>query len=317
MKKMIVMAMMMGLAVAVVLTGCDDGGDKKDGKKPAVTDKAVPARLSETARANVVQVDLKAPGAGEVKITMEGSTTVGPIAKAFAEYYMENHKGVNITVGESGSGNGAKAIVNGACHIANMSRFMKDKEFQAAVYNGAMPVAHVVAMDGLPVLVHPSNPIKALTIEQVRKIYKGEITNWKQLGGPDKKIVAVSRDTNSGTYETFEKLVMKKEKIAAGVEYVGSNGAVRARVQKTPAAIGYAGLGFVDRTVKALTINGVYPSQSTVTSGRYPISRPLFMFTNGYPKLGSHIHALVTLHLTQKGQEIVSAIGFVPVTSYK
>jgi phosphate transport system substrate-binding protein len=152
----------------------------------------------------------------------------------------------------------------------------------------------------------------------------GRIANWKEVGGPNKDIVVVSRDTNSGTYETFHKLVMthkvagkkKKEKIKDGAEYVGSNGAVRARVQSTRAAIGYAGLGFVDKTVKALTINDVYPSPDTVTSGEYPVARPLFMFTNGYPKLGSHVYRFVTLHLSEKGQEMVEKIGFVPVTQY-
>jgi len=177
-------------------------------------------------------------------------------------------------------------------------------------------VATVVAMDGLPVLVHPSNPVKALTIEQVRDIYTGKIRNWKDVGGPDLAIVKISRDTNSGTYETFEMMVMKNEKIAQDAEYVGSNGAIRARIQKTPAAIGYAGLGFVDKTVKALEINGVYPTKETVSAGRYPISRPLFMFTNGFPKLGSHLHTFLTLYLTPKGQEIIEAIGFVPVTNY-
>lgn len=250
------------------------------------------------------------------KIVLDGSTTVGPIAKAFAEYYMGLEKGVNITVSESGSGNGAKSLINSTCDIADMSRFMKDKEFKAAAEKGIMPVAHVVALDGLPIIVHPSNPVKGLTVEQVRNIYLGKITNWSEVGGPNKKIVMISRDTNSGTYETFHKLVMKKEKIAEGCEYVGSNGAVRGRVQNTPAAIGYAGLGFVDRTVKALTIDGVYPSQKTVSTGKYPISRPLFMFTNGYPKMGSHIYRFVTIHLTKEGQEMVKRIGFVPVTEY-
>jgi phosphate transport system substrate-binding protein len=172
-------------------------------------------------------------------------------------------------------------------------------------------------MDGLPIIVHPSNPVKNLTVEQVRHIYMGKITNWSEVGGPNKKIVKISRDTNSGTYETFHKLVMKKEKIAADAEYVGSNGAVRQRVQATPAAVGYAGLGFVDRTVKALTINGIEPNRGTVSSGVYPIARPLFMFTNGYPKLGTPLHAFVTLHLTREGQEIVEEIGFVPVTNYR
>ena len=262
--------------------------------------------------------------AADGKLVLDGSTTVGPIAKAFGEYYMRANPGVNVTVNESGSGNGAKSLINSACDVANMSRFMKVTEFSAAVEKGVMPVAHVVAMDGLPVLVHPSNPVKGLTVAQVRDVYMGKISNWSQIGGPNMEIVVVSRDTNSGTYETFHNLVMThtvgdkkvKEKIKGGAEYVGSNGAVRARVQTTPAAIGFAGLGFVDKTVKALEINGVYPSPGTVTSGKYAISRPLFMFTNGYPKLGSHAHAFVTLHLSEKGQEMIEDIGFVPVTAY-
>lgn len=250
------------------------------------------------------------------KIVIDGSTTVGPIAKAFAEYYMKANPEVNITVSESGSGNGAKSMINGTCDVAIMSRPMKDTEFKACADNGVMPVAHVVALDGLPILVHPSNPVQDLTVEQVRKIYLGEITNWSEVGGPDQKIVMISRDTNSGTYETFEGLVMKKEKIHESCEYVGSNGAVRQRVQSTPAAIGYAGLGFVDETVKALKINGIYPSAETVQTGEYPVARPLFMYTNAYPKLGSPLYQFVTLYLTEDGQEMVEEIGFVPVTSY-
>jgi phosphate transport system substrate-binding protein len=250
-------------------------------------------------------------------IVIDGSTTVGPIAKAFAEYYMSLNKDVNITVSESGSGNGAKSIVNGTCDIADMSRFMKSTEFAAAVEKGRMPVAHVVAVDGIAMIVNPANPVKALTVEQVRGIYTGAIKNWKEIGGPNVAIVRISRDTNSGTYETFESLVMNKEKIHESVEYVGSNGAIRQRVQSTPAAIGYVGLGFVDRSVKALEIDGIMPDRNTVSSGKYPIARPLFMFTNGYPELGSHLHAFITLYLTPRGQEIVEEIGFIPVTNYR
>ncbi|MBN1510573.1 MAG: phosphate ABC transporter substrate-binding protein [Phycisphaerae bacterium] len=260
----------------------------------------------------------------EEKLVLDGSTTVGPIAKAFAEYYMSMNPDVNVTVSESGSGNGAKSLIHGTCDIANLSRFMKDNEFTAAAEAGVMPVAHVVAMDGIAMVVHPSNPVKELTVAQVRDIYAGKITNWSDLGGPDRDIVVVSRDTNSGTYETFYNLVMThkvdgekvKEKIQSGAEYVGSNGAARQRVQSTPAAIAYVGLGFVDRTVKDLTIEGVDATPESVASGRYAIARPLFMFTNGYPKLGSHVHAFTTIHLSPKGQEIVEEIGFVPVTKY-
>jgi phosphate transport system substrate-binding protein len=256
-----------------------------------------------------------AAGAAD-KIVIDGSTTVGPIAKAFAEYYMAANPSVNITVSESGSGNGAKSMVNGTCDVAAMSRPMKETEFKAAADKGIQPVAHVVALDGLPILVHPSNPVQALTVEQVRNIFLGKITNWKEVGGPDKEIVTISRDTNSGTYETFEGLVMNKQKIHENCEYVGSNGAIRQRVQSTPAAIGYAGLGFVDKTVKALKVNGIYPSAETVQTGEYPIARPLFMYTNTYPKLGSPLYQFVTIHLTEDGQEMVEEIGFVPVTAY-
>ena len=250
------------------------------------------------------------------KIVVDGSTTVGPIAKAFAEYYMGMNRDVNITVSESGSGNGAKSLINGACQVADMSRFMKGKEFSAASEKGIMPVFHVVALDGIAIVVNPANPVTGLTVDQVRDIYLGKIANWKYLGGPDKPIVFITRDTNSGTYETFEGLVMKKAKIASNAEVLGSNGAIRSRVQSTPAAIGYVGLGFADNTVKPLKVNGVMPTLRTIAKGTYPIARPLFMVTNGYPRMGSHLFQFVTLHLTRKGQEIVKRIGFVPVTEY-
>jgi phosphate transport system substrate-binding protein len=268
-------------------------------------------------RASAADASKAAPVASTPdKIIIDGSTTVGPIAKAFAEYYMALNPKVGITVSESGSGNGAKSIVNGTCDIATMSRFMKETEFKAAVDNSVFPVAHAIAMDGIVMVVHPSNPVKALTTQQVHDIYSGKAKNWKDVGGPDLAIVRISRDTNSGTYETFETLVMKGDKMAEGTEYVNSNGQMREKVQSTTAAVGYVGLGFVDKTVKALEINGIMPDKLTIATGRYPISRPLFMFTNGYPRLGSHLHAFVTLYLSKKGQEIIESTGFIPLTSY-
>ncbi len=249
-------------------------------------------------------------------IKMEGSTTVGPIADAYVEAFKKMHPDVTITVNKSGSGNGAAAMVDSRCDIANMSRFMKAQEFKDAVAKGVMPVAHAIAMDGVCVIVNPSNPIGALTTAQVRDIYTGKVTNWKELGGADQKIVVVSRDTSSGTYETFESLVMAKQKMASGVQYVASNPEAHATVKSTAGAVAYVGLGFVDKDVKALKMDGVMPSRKTIAKGEYPVSRPLFMFTNGYPKLGSIIHALVTFHLTAKGQDIIDAKGFVPVTEY-
>jgi len=249
-------------------------------------------------------------------LQIEGSTTVGPIADAFAEAFKSNYPGLEITVKKTGSGDGAAALVDGRCDIAIMSRFMKDKEFSKAVENGIFPVAHVVAMDGVCVVVHPSNPVTQLSTSQIRDIYKGNITNWKEVGGPDLPIVAISRDTSSGTYETFHGLVMHKEEMGAKVEYVNSNPQAHARVKTTIGAIGYVGIGFLDANVKALKIDGISPSRQTIATGQYPVARPLFMFTNGYPKLGSMTYKFCTFYLTETGQEIIEAKGFIPVTNY-
>jgi phosphate transport system substrate-binding protein len=249
-------------------------------------------------------------------LQLEGSTTVGPIADAFAEYFRSIYPDLQITVKKTGSGDGAAALLDNRCDIANMSRFMKDKEFADAVAKGIYPVAHVVAMDGVCVIVHPSNPVKELTKAQVRDIYMGKIKNWSQVGGPDMPIVVVSRDTSSGTYETFHNLVMEKQKMASNVEYVNANPQAHARVKTTRSAIGYVGLGFVDNNVKALKIDGIMPSRKTIASGVYPVTRPLFMFTNGYPKLGSMTHKFCTFYLTEKGQELIEDKGFVPLTNY-
>ncbi len=254
--------------------------------------------------------------AEDAKIVVDGSTTVGPIAKAFAEFYMKQNPGVNITVSESGSGNGAKSLVNKSCQVASMSRLLKLNEYEAAVHSEILPVVHVVALDGIAMVVHPGNPVAKLSMAQVKDIYLGKIKNWSQLGGPNSPIVIISRDTNSGTYETFEGKVMKGEKIAKNCEYVGSNGAIRQRVQNTMSAIGYVGIGFLDNTVKALPIDGVPPSPETVKNGSYPIARPLYMVTNDYPKMGSHLYRFINLYLSRKGQTIIEEIGFIPVTSY-
>ena len=143
-----------------------------------------------------------------------------------------------------------------------------------------------------------------------------KIANWKDVGGPNLAIVKIGRDTNSGTYETFETIVLRKDPVAADAETAGSNGAIRQRVQATPAAIGYVGLAFADKTVKALKVDDVAPSAETVASGVYPIARPLFLYTNGYPKLGSPLHRFVSLYLLPEGQEMIEKIGFVPLTKY-
>jgi phosphate transport system substrate-binding protein len=252
---------------------------------------------------------------GAEKVVMDGSTTVYPVAKAFAGYYMAKHPDVNVTVSGTGSGNGAKSLITGRCSIACMSRFMKGKEFESAISNGVYPVFHTVAMDGIAVVVNPGNPVNDLTVEQIRKIYNGQITNWSQVGGPNKGIVVVSRDSTSGTFEVFGDLVLQGDHLTGGAERAASNPEVQNRVASTQAAIGYVGLGFLDG-VKPLAVNGIKPTLKTVGSGQYPIARPLFMVTDGYPELGSPEHAIVTMYLQPYGQEMVKDIGFVPLTQY-
>jgi len=254
--------------------------------------------------------------ADQVSIKVDGSTTVGPIAKAFAEYYMTRHHDVSVTVSESGSGNGAKSLINAACDVADMSRPMESAELEAAKSKGVNPAEHIVARDGIAVVLHPSNPVGALTIEQIRKIYTGEITNWKDLGGTDEAIVVISRDTNSGTYETFEKMVLSKQKLTQKAEYVGSNGAIRQRVMTTAAAIGYVGLAFTEG-VKPITVNGVAPTVETVLDKTYPIARPLYMYTNGEPKAGTPLAEFINLSNTSDGRKIVSDTGFVAIPEKK
>ena len=242
-------------------------------------------------------------------IVMDGSTTVGPIAKSFAAYFTKN-TGVQVTVSESGSGNGAKSLINGACDIANMSRPMKAKEIDAAKAKGIDPVEHVAALDGLSIIVHPSNYVSALTIEQIRDIYTGKVTNWSKVGGPNAKIVVIQRESNSGTQDSFKKLVVgKNNPVTKRAETQASNGAVKSRVASTPAAIGFIGLGFIDDSVKPLIVNGVAPSEATVRDGSYPIARPLFMYTNGEPT--GVVKEFIDLPQTEDGKRMISELGYV------
>ena len=264
----------------------------------------------------IVSVGLAQDNAKETTLQIEGSTTVGPIMDAFVEAFGKARPEVKIALQKTGSGPGAAALIDGRCDIATLSRFMKPEEFKKAVDKGILPASHAIAMDGVCVIVHPSNPVAELTLAQVRDIYTGKVTNWKDLGGGDLPIVCISRDTSSGTYEVFEEKVMNKEKMTPGIEMVNGNPQAMARVSSTAGAVGYVGLGFVDDKVKALKIGGVTPSKKTVVDGSYPIARPLYMVTNDYPKMGSHLYRYINLYLSKKGQTMIEEIGFIPVTSY-
>ena len=189
-------------------------------------------------------------------IRMDGSTTVLPIAQKVVEAYMKEHPDVTISISGGGSGNGIKALIDGTTDIANSSRFMKDEEVKLAFEKGVYPVPFAIAYDCIVPVVHPDNPVTDISMAQLKSIYMGEIKNWKEVGGPDKEIVVVSRDTSSGTYEVWEEKVMKKERVYAGALLQASSGAVAQAVSKNKHAIGYLGIGYVDKSVKALTVNG-------------------------------------------------------------
>jgi phosphate transport system substrate-binding protein len=245
-------------------------------------------------------------------IVIKGSTTVLPIAQKVAEAYMKENPDTNISISGGGSGNGIKAIIDGTTDIADSSRFIKDKEVALAVQNSVYPVPFAVAYDCIVPIVHPSNKVTNLTLDQLKGIYKGEIKNWKEVGGPDKQVVVVSRDTSSGTYEVWEEKVMKKERVYPGALLQASNGAVAQTVAKNKNAIGYIGLGYLDNNVKALSTNSIVGSAATTLNGTYPISRPLYMFTNKWPKEDIAKFLNYVMH-PDKGQKMVKEIGFVPL----
>ena len=246
------------------------------------------------------------------KLVIKGSTTVLPIAQKVAEAYMQQHPDVKISLSGGGSGNGIKALIDGSTDIADSSRFIKNKEVKLAVEKGRYPVPFAVAYDCIVPVVHPSNTVSNLTMDQLKAIYKGEIKNWKELGGPDRKIVVISRDTSSGTYEVWHGKVMKKERVFPGALLQASNGAIVQAVAKNKNAVGYIGLGYLDEGVKALTVNGVKGSAETTLNGTFPISRPLFMFTAGWPK-GDTLKFINFVINPEKGQKYVGEAGYVPL----
>jgi phosphate transport system substrate-binding protein len=245
-------------------------------------------------------------------LVIKGSTTVLPIAQKVAEAYMKEHPGTKISISGGGSGNGIKAIIDGTTDIADSSRFIKDKEVKLALEKGGYPVPFSVAYDCIVPVVHPSNSVKDLSLAQLEDIYRGKIKNWNQAGGPDRKVVVISRDTSSGTYEVWEKKVMKKARVYPGALLQASNGAVAQAVANNKNAVGYIGLGYMNGMVKAVTVNGIAGSETTTLNGTFPISRPLFMFTNKWPTGDVSKFINYMLH-PEKGQKLVKGAGYVPL----
>ncbi len=246
------------------------------------------------------------------QLVIKGSTTVLPIAQKVAEAYMKENPEMRISISGGGSGNGIKAIIDGTTDIGDSSRFIKDKEVKLAMERGAYPVPFRVAYDCIVPVVHPSNKVENLTMDALKMIYEGKYKNWNEVGGPDRKIVVISRDTSSGTYEVWEKKVMGKSRVYPGALLQASNGAVAQAVAKNPNTIGYIGLGYMNKDVKPLTVDGIVGSKKTTLNGTFPISRPLYMFTRGWPE-GKVVDFLNFVLHPETGQKLVEATGYVPL----
>jgi len=297
----------------VALTGCPKKADTNVPPPPDVPPPA-PGDMPEPTDAG--------PATGET-IRQIGSTTVLPLAEKWHTAFMEAHPEANIAVSGGGSGSGIEALISGTAEIANASRPIKDKETKQAEEAGINVVEHVVAFDGIAVIVHPSNGAGQLSVEQISDIFVGNITNWNEVGGSDAEIVIVSRDSASGTYEAFKELVVtlhktdKERDYAASALKESSNQAVLTAVAQTETAIGYVGLGYLDDSVKALDVvamgggDAVAASVDNVKSGDYPVSRSLFCYTNGEP--AGVLKDYMDFCMSDEGQQIVADEGFVPV----
>jgi len=256
-------------------------------------------------------------------IENKGSDTIVNLALAWAEQYQADHADVRISVTGGGSGTGIAALVNGTVDIANASRQIKGEELAEAEAKGIEPVEFVIARDAIAVIVNPENPVSELTLQQIADIYSGKITNWQEVGGEDRPIVRLSRQTNSGTHvyflETVLRLGDKENKTLFSMDtlLLPSSEGIIYEVRQNPNAIGYDGLGYVPHDLKMIAIakeqGGAYilPSADTVNDGTYPIARDLYMYTAGQPT--GAVKAYLDWILSPAAQAIVTKLGFVPI----
>jgi phosphate transport system substrate-binding protein len=252
-----------------------------------------------------------------------GSDTIVNLALAWAETYQLQHPDVGIAVTGGGSGTGIAGLINGTVDITNASRHVRPEERDAAEANGITPVEHVVARDAIAIVIHPSNPVNRLTLQQLSDIFSGRITNWSQVGGDDRPIVLLSRESNSGTHVYFLEHVVRlgdpdnHTLFSPDTLLIPSSEGIGAEVRQNPNAIGYDGLGYVTSDQKTIAVAAapggpfVWPTIEAVNGGTYPIARDLYMVTAGEPQ--GIIADYLAWILSPEGQVIVGELGFVPL----
>lgn len=266
--------------------------------------------------------DSGAPSASTY-IQNKGSDTIVNLGLAWAEEYQNVKPEVRISVTGGGSGTGLTAMITGTVDIASASRQIKDEEISAAEENGITPVEYVIARDAIAVIVNPQNPVNELSMDQIARIYRGEVDNWSELGGEDRPIVRLSRETNSGTHVYFLEEVVRlgdpenKQIFSADTLLLPSSEGIISEVSDNPNAIGYDGLGYVTEEVKMIAIARepnqpyVLPSVETVNSGAYPISRDLYMYIR--TDASQNVLDYMAWILSTDAQKIVTELGFVPI----
>lgn len=296
-KKLI--SLIAGVALVAAATGCSETATSS----VAGTDSSA-AGTSSTAGTSASEASSAATEELSGTLSMNGSTSMEKVIKAVNGAFMEKNKGVTVNLNLTGSGTGIQEASEGKCDIGNSSRKLKDEEAEKLD-------ATVVGLDGIALVVNPTNKLEDITLQDLAKVYSGEITNWKELGGDDKAIVVIGREDGSGTRDGFESIVMgdKEPKYAQELE---STGSVINAVATTDGAIGYASLANVDETVKALKIGGVEATEENVKSGAYEVQRPFICATlkGSDNKL---VKAYLDFILSEEGQALVLAQGAVPV----
>jgi phosphate transport system substrate-binding protein len=256
-------------------------------------------------------------------IQNKGSDTIVNLALAWAERYQSLHPEVSLSVTGGGTGTGMATLINGTVDIANASRQIKPEELAEAQAKGIDPREHVIARDAIAVIVNPNNPVNRLTLQQISDIYSGKITNWLEIGGDNRPIVRLSRETNSGTHVYFLETVLRlgdkenKTFFSSDTLLLPSSEGIINEVRQNPNAIGYDGLGYVPKDLKVIAIarqtgdEYILPSIASVNDNSYPISRDLYMYTAGQPQ--GAVAAYLDWLISAEAQEIVAELGFVPV----
>ena len=240
----------------------------------------------------------------EGSVSTDGSTSMQKVIGALGEYFTNENPDVNFTYNPTGSGSGITAVLEGRCDIGLSSRALKDEEKAEGL------VETVLAYDGIAIIVNPDNPLTDIDLDTLAKIYKGEITNWKDVGGSDEEIVVIGREAGSGTRDGFESITDTKDACVYRQELT-STGDVITAVSQNPAAIGYASLASVKDTVKALSVGGVVPTEETVKDGTYPVQRPFVLVTREGVELSETAQKFFDFATSVEAADIISAAGAV------